>query len=102
MVTSMLYVMRLQCQPNGVTHFTAFQIALVPRIDSVPFFRDSAANEIRRQEYERYRCGQAFFSVVKGNIPDVCKKYYYSIGFYVHGGAFCEYYWRVCQHCCKL
>ncbi|XP_021926605.1 laminin subunit beta-1 isoform X2 [Zootermopsis nevadensis] len=63
-------------------------IALVPRIESVPFFRDSTPNEIRRQEYERYRCGQAFYSVVKGNIPDVCKQYHYSIGFYVHGGAF--------------
>jgi hypothetical protein len=63
----------------------------------VPFFRDSAPNEIRRQEYERYHCGQAFFSVVKGNIPDVCKKYHYSIGFYVHGGAFCKYYWTLMQ-----
>ncbi|XP_063219684.1 laminin subunit beta-1 isoform X2 [Bacillus rossius redtenbacheri] len=63
-------------------------VALIPRIESIPFFRDSSTNELRRQEYERYRCGQAFYEVVKGTTSDVCKKYHYSIGFYVHGGAY--------------
>ncbi|KAJ9579192.1 hypothetical protein L9F63_024702, partial [Diploptera punctata] len=63
-------------------------IALIPRIESIPFFKDSTPNEIRRQEYERYRCGQASYSAQKGAIPDICKKYHYSIGFYVHGGAY--------------
>ncbi|XP_071442864.1 laminin subunit beta-1 isoform X2 [Hetaerina americana] len=63
-------------------------IALVPRIDSLPFFRGSPANENKRQEYERYHCGEAFYTVVKGNIPDVCKKYHHSIGLYVYDGAY--------------
>ncbi|KAF4532826.1 hypothetical protein B566_EDAN002677 [Ephemera danica] len=63
-------------------------ITLVPRIEAIPFLQGSQVNDLRRQEYERYRCGQAFYTVVKGNIPDVCKKYHHSIGFYVHEGAF--------------
>ncbi|XP_046407142.1 laminin subunit beta-1 isoform X2 [Ischnura elegans] len=63
-------------------------IALVPRIDSLPFFRNTQTNENKRQEYERYHCGEAFYTVVKGNIPDVCKKYHHSIGLYVYEGAY--------------
>lgn len=63
-------------------------IVLLPRAESIPFFSGSPTNENRRQEYEHYRCGTAFYTVVKGHVPDVCKKYHYSIGFYVHGGAF--------------
>lgn len=67
-------------------------IALIPRIESIPFFEDSSpANELRRQEFERYRCGEYFYSASKGHVPDICNKYHYNIGFYVHGGAFsCE------------
>ncbi|XP_046984371.1 laminin subunit beta-1 isoform X1 [Schistocerca americana] len=61
-------------------------IALIPRPESIPFFQ--GANNLHRQEFERYQCGQAFYSVLKGSIPDVCQKYHHSIGFYVHGGAF--------------
>ncbi|XP_013782951.1 laminin subunit beta-1-like [Limulus polyphemus] len=62
-------------------------IALVPRIDSIPFFQGTQLDEYRRQEFERFRCGQAFFTVVRPSSPDVCKKYLYSIGFYVYGGG---------------
>ncbi|GLH10959.1 Netrin-A [Gryllus bimaculatus] len=67
-------------------------IALIPRIESIPFFEDgSPANELRRQEFERYHCGQYFQSVSKGHVPEICNKYHYNIGFYVYGGAFsCE------------
>nr|CAD7401089.1 unnamed protein product [Timema cristinae] len=47
------------------------EIALVPRIESIPFFRDSLPNEIRRQEFERYRCGQAYYEVLVSVIPQV-------------------------------
>lgn len=63
------------------------QIAFIPRIDSIPFFQGSAANEYRRQEFERFRCGHAFYSVVRPVPNDVCKKYLYSIGFYVYDKA---------------
>ncbi|XP_054721557.1 laminin subunit beta-1-like [Uloborus diversus] len=62
-------------------------IAFVPRIDSIPFFQGSAANEYRRQEFERFRCGHAFYSVLRPLPNDVCKKYLYSIGFYVYDKA---------------
>lgn len=66
-----------------------FQIVLVPKIDSIPFFQPiTPANDLRRQEYERYRCGEAYHTVLRGSIPDVCKKYNHHIGFYVIGGAF--------------
>uniref|UniRef100_A0A1B6DHB4 Laminin subunit beta-2 n=1 Tax=Clastoptera arizonana TaxID=38151 RepID=A0A1B6DHB4_9HEMI len=63
-------------------------IVLLPRIESIPFFMGSPANENRRREYEHYNCGSAFYTVVKGYTEDVCKKYHYSISYYVHGGAF--------------
>ncbi|XP_035224803.1 laminin subunit beta-1-like isoform X2 [Stegodyphus dumicola] len=62
-------------------------IVFIPRIDSIPFFEGSAVNEYRRQEFERFRCGQAFYSVVRPVPNEVCKKYLYSIGFYVYDKA---------------
>lgn len=62
-------------------------IAFIPRIDSIPFFQGSVVNEYRRQEFERFRCGQASYSVVRPVPPDVCQKYLYSIGFYVYDKA---------------
>lgn len=63
-------------------------ITVVPRADSVPFLGGSPAADYRRQEFEHYRCAQYFYSVVKTNIPEVCKKHLYSIGFYVLGSGF--------------
>ena len=63
-------------------------ITVVPRPDSIPFLGGSPAADYRRQEFEHYRCAQYFYSVNKVNIPDVCKKHLYSIGFYVLGSGF--------------
>ncbi|KAG1659411.1 Laminin subunit beta-1 [Nymphon striatum] len=62
-------------------------VVLIPITQSIPFFHGSTAAEYRRQEFERFRCQQYFYSVVKSNIPDVCKKYLYSIAFYTYGKA---------------
>uniref|UniRef100_T1IRE1 Laminin subunit beta-1 n=1 Tax=Strigamia maritima TaxID=126957 RepID=T1IRE1_STRMM len=62
-------------------------IALIPRVESIPFFQDTTRNEHRRQEFERFRCGQAFSSVIKPTLPEICKKYLISIGFYVYEEA---------------
>ncbi|XP_075218526.1 laminin subunit beta-1-like [Lycorma delicatula] len=63
-------------------------IVLIPRVENLPFFQTTPQNINRLKEYEHYRCRDQFLNVVKGEIPDVCKKYDYSIGFYVFGGAF--------------
>ena len=63
-------------------------ITVVPRADNIPFFKGSALAEYRRQEFDHYRCAQYFYSVVKTNIPEVCRKHLYSIGFYVLGSGF--------------
>lgn len=63
-------------------------ITVVPRSDSIPFFGGSPLADYRRQEFEHYRCAQYFYSVVKADIPDVCKKHLYSIGFYALGSGF--------------
>ena len=64
-------------------------IVLRPRIDSIPFFKMPVIGELRRQEYERYRCSDYYndFNAISNNIPDVCKKYQNSIGYYVYDGA---------------
>jgi len=43
---------------------------------------------MKKEEYERYRCHQMFQNVVKENIPEICKQFYYSIGYFVHDGAY--------------
>ncbi|XP_065338114.1 laminin subunit beta-1 isoform X2 [Cloeon dipterum] len=63
-------------------------IALVPRPEELPFFTGSQIAEIKKQEYDRYQCHLLFQNVIKSNVPDVCKDYYYSIGYYVHDGAY--------------
>ncbi|KAH7975672.1 hypothetical protein HPB52_004057 [Rhipicephalus sanguineus] len=63
-------------------------MVLMPDINAIPFFHGTPANEYRREEFERFRCGQAFYAVRRGGtLPEVCKKYLYSIGFYVFQGA---------------
>lgn len=47
-------------------------------------------NDYRRQEFERFRCGSSFYSVIRSDPPELCKKYLYSIGFYTFGGAYGE------------
>jgi laminin, beta 1 len=60
----------------------------VPRAEELPFFTGSQVNEMKKEEYERYRCHQMFQNVVKENIPEICKQFYYSIGYFVHDGAY--------------
>ncbi|XP_066997490.2 laminin subunit beta-1 [Anabrus simplex] len=89
------YIIRLEFKrhdsevDNPSASILVDSIVLLPRIESIPFFDDSSvANQRRRQEYERYRCGDYFYTVLKGPVHDVCSKYHHNIGFYVHGGAF--------------
>jgi hypothetical protein len=46
-------------------------IDIVKRIETVNLLRDYEKNEIRRKEYESFRCGKDLLYVVKGNIKDV-------------------------------
>lgn len=66
-------------------------IALVPRIDNIPWFHGSPAADIRRQEYERFHCSNPSYFGKGSQAPEICKKYHASIGAYVFNGAFCEY-----------
>lgn len=77
---------RLQETPSASVLIDS--ITVVPRADSVPFLTGSLTADQRRQEFEHYRCAQYFYSVVKANIPDVCRKHLYSIGFYVLGSGY--------------
>ncbi|GAB6026920.1 laminin beta [Chamberlinius hualienensis] len=65
-------------------------ISLLPRADSIPFFQEGngSLSIYRKQEYERFQCAQAFASVIRGSIPEVCKAYLFSIGIYTFGEAF--------------
>ncbi|XP_071580387.1 laminin subunit beta-1 [Temnothorax nylanderi] len=64
-------------------------IVLKPRIDVIPFFKTPGLGELRRQEYERYHCNELFNDVnsVWSNVPEICRKYQNSIGYYVFDGA---------------
>ncbi|XP_054000952.1 laminin subunit beta-1 isoform X1 [Hylaeus anthracinus] len=64
-------------------------IVLRPKIDEIPFFKAPVVGELRRQEYELYRCSDFFNDIdtVWTDIPEVCKKYQNSIGYFVYDGA---------------
>ncbi|XP_034171779.1 laminin subunit beta-1 isoform X2 [Osmia lignaria lignaria] len=64
-------------------------IVLRPKIDAIPFFKTPGVGELRRQEYERHHCSEFFndFNAVWTHMPEVCKKYQNSIGYYVYDGA---------------
>ncbi|XP_015599371.1 laminin subunit beta-1 isoform X2 [Cephus cinctus] len=64
-------------------------IVLRPRIETIPFFSGSPLGELRRQEYERYRCNEFFNNVgdYRADIMEICGKYHNSIGYYAYDGA---------------
>jgi len=61
-------------------------------VESMPFFQGSPANEQRLEEYRRFKCKEAFYTIRKDHLldSDVCQKYHYSVGFYYLDGAFCK------------
>ncbi|XP_046682808.1 laminin subunit beta-1 isoform X2 [Homalodisca vitripennis] len=76
-------------QPSSPTaSILVDSIVLLPSLESIPFFVGSPIADNRKKEYMHYQCGTAFFTVIKGPVSDICKKYHYSIGYYVYGGAF--------------
>lgn len=65
-------------------------IALIPRIDRLPFYSGSRENDNLREEFEHYRCGETFYQGSnQEHLADICKKDHLdSIGFYVFKQAF--------------
>lgn len=73
---------------NSRAHVLIDSIVLIPSIDDLPFFNNGSLSEYMREEFDRYNCGDSYYySLYKVNIPEVCKKYQASIGFYVQDGA---------------
>nr|AJO16035.1 laminin beta-wing chain [Bombyx mori]AJO16036.1 laminin beta-wing chain [Bombyx mori] len=60
-------------------------IVLIPSFDDLPFLTNGTA---MRDEFERYNCGDSYYyNLNRDNIPEICKKYHASIGFYVRRGS---------------
>lgn len=63
-------------------------VVLIPSIEDMPFFKGTPANELKLADYKRYKCKEAYYTVFRDqNVPDICQKYHYSIGFYYLDGA---------------
>lgn len=63
-------------------------IALVPRPENIPFFSGNPENIRARDDFERYRCADYFRTPMRGvSVPEICKRFYNSIGFFVQNGA---------------
>lgn len=60
-------------------------MVLVPRIESIPWFNGTAPGE-----YNHFHCSVTALSNRKEPIPEICQKYYNSIGAYVFDGAICK------------
>jgi len=63
------------------------QIVLVPRINSLPIIPEEPSELWDPREFDANRCADIIYTTDKENLPEVCKKYYYSIGFWTFGGA---------------
>lgn len=64
-------------------------IVLVPKVLTLPFFNStSPMAEANRREYQRARCeDQFYYNIQKSGVPDICKKFHTSVGFYVFNGG---------------
>ncbi|XP_053600524.1 laminin subunit beta-1 [Plodia interpunctella] len=64
-------------------------IVLIPSFDDLPFFNsnDSVANNMKR-EFDRNNCGDPYYyDLNRDTVPEICKKYHASIGFYIRNGS---------------
>ncbi|GBP43432.1 Laminin subunit beta-1 [Eumeta japonica] len=67
-------------------------IVLLPSLDNLPIFGNDSSQYLRREEFERYNCGDSYYyDLHRANVPEVCRKFHASIGFYVlDGGITCH------------
>ncbi|KAG7305416.1 hypothetical protein JYU34_009487 [Plutella xylostella] len=60
-------------------------IVLIPSVEDMPFISNSSQV---REEFDRNNCGDSYYyDLNRENIPEVCKKYHASIGFFVQNGS---------------
>ncbi|XP_066582072.1 laminin subunit beta-1 [Prorops nasuta] len=100
--------------PTPTASILVDSIILRPKIEAIPFFKSPGLGELRLQDYKRYRCDQYFNEVDNywQEMPEACKKYQNSIGYYVFNGAhscecnptgshslLCQHYGGICP--CK-
>ena len=68
------------------SNVTDFQIAIIPNINTIPFFQGHAG-EYHKQEFDRHRCLDSQLTVVKSELNEVCRKYINSISLLTEGQA---------------
>lgn len=63
-------------------------IVLIPVYDDLPFFSSNISGGQLRDEFDRNNCGDSYYyDLFRENVPEVCKKYHASIGFYIQNGG---------------
>lgn len=63
-------------------------VVLIPVFDDLPFFSNDTVGLLRRQEFEMNNCDDSYYyDLYRDNVPEVCKRYHASIGFYVQNGG---------------
>ncbi|XP_076344696.1 laminin subunit beta-1-like isoform X3 [Tachypleus tridentatus] len=83
------YYNRQKFNPQAFVYIDS--IVLTPQIDRIPIFQKIFGSERNHDEFKRFHCDEIFFSVSQRKLPEVCKKFLYSIGFYVFdGGLKCD------------
>ncbi|KAK6176840.1 hypothetical protein SNE40_015066 [Patella caerulea] len=80
-------------------------IVLVPNTDSVPIFQGPGLPLYLKNQFLRYRCDKIQLGSLQSNIPDECKKHYFSISAVLHGealGCDCDLTGSVSRECEQL
>ncbi|KAM3967987.1 LOW QUALITY PROTEIN: laminin subunit beta-1 [Aphomia sociella] len=60
-------------------------IVLIPSFEDLPFF---ANGSLMKEEFDLHNCGDMYYyDLNRDTVPEVCRKYHASIGFYIRNGS---------------
>lgn len=78
-----------------------FQLVIIPRIEETPIFKGSPPADVRKKEFDHYRCNDTLYNInYEADALDRCLELLNTAGTYVSNGAdrkcpFAESHWWV-------
>ncbi|XP_026765161.2 laminin subunit beta-1 [Galleria mellonella] len=71
--------------PNPRASVLVDSIVLIPSFEDLPFFSNGS---VLKEEFDRFNCGDMYYyDLNRDTVPEICRKYHASIGFYVRNGS---------------
>lgn len=64
-----------------------FQLALIPRIEVTSIFSGSVPADIRKQDFDYYRCNDTYYDIAAREVNKRCEELFQMAGTLVYDGA---------------